>query len=192
MDITKLRTRPLKSSFLSCEKDTEEIIKRLFVSSQPYSDQLKRLLMITTKDCLDEFNNNYSEIVKNTSIKELIEGNYINLIPVVNRKEHEEEKAYIILSFDNFVSTTNPEFRDHLVSFDIICHHSSWMLDNYQQRAMKIAGIIDGLLNNTKLSGIGTLQFFSLNRLPIDHTVSGYTLSFRATNGSDDSIPGDE
>ena len=45
MNVTKIMTRPLKSSFFSCEKDAEEIIKRLFVSSQPYSDQLKRLLM---------------------------------------------------------------------------------------------------------------------------------------------------
>ena len=33
-----------KSSFLSCEKDTEAIIKKLFVDSKPYSDLLKRLL----------------------------------------------------------------------------------------------------------------------------------------------------
>ena len=38
--------KPIKSSFLSCEKDAEEIIKKLFVSSQPYSDLLKRLLII--------------------------------------------------------------------------------------------------------------------------------------------------
>jgi hypothetical protein len=30
---------------------------------------------------------------------------------------------YIIISFDNFVpNATNPEFRDNLISFDIICH----------------------------------------------------------------------
>ena len=35
-------TQNLKSSFLSCEKDAETIIKKLFVSSKPYSDDLKR------------------------------------------------------------------------------------------------------------------------------------------------------
>ena len=39
------------SSFLSCEKDTESIVNKLFVESRPYSDELKRLLVINTKDC---------------------------------------------------------------------------------------------------------------------------------------------
>ena len=43
-------TKPLSSSFLSCEKDAETIIKKLFVSSKPFSDDLKRLLIINTKD----------------------------------------------------------------------------------------------------------------------------------------------
>ena len=32
------------SSFLSCEKDIEEILRKLFISSKPYSDYLKKLL----------------------------------------------------------------------------------------------------------------------------------------------------
>jgi hypothetical protein len=30
---------------------------------------------------------------------------------------------YIIVSFDNFMSNpTNPEFRDNIIEFDIVCH----------------------------------------------------------------------
>ena len=42
----------IKSSFLSCEKDTETILRRLLIESKPYSDVLKKLLIINTKDCL--------------------------------------------------------------------------------------------------------------------------------------------
>jgi len=45
------------SSFLSCEKDLEVILKKLFIESQPYSDELKKLLVINTKDCLDNKEN---------------------------------------------------------------------------------------------------------------------------------------
>ena len=190
MNVTKIMTRPLKSSFLSCEKDAEEIIKRLFVSSQPYSNQLKKLLMINTKDCLDESNNNYTEIVKNTSVKELFEKQYISLIPKVSRKEHEEVKSYIILSFDKFSETNNPEYRDCVVSFDILCNTDYWMLEDYQLRPMKIAGIIDGLLNKTKLSGIGELQFLGLDQLVLSEELTGYSLTFLATHGNDDNLPG--
>ena len=62
-----LRPVDFTSSFLSCEKDLEEILRRLFIESQPYSDELKKLLIINTKDCLD---NKTSEVYKN-AIKDM-------------------------------------------------------------------------------------------------------------------------
>ena len=184
--------KPIKSSFLSCEKDAETIIKKLFVSSQPYSDELKRLLVINTRDCLDNSNEKYNEIVKNTSVKELMEGNYITLIPKIQIEEHGEVKSYIILTFDNFVETSNPEYRDCTVAFDILCHSDYCYLNNYQTRPLKIAGIIDGILNKAKLSGIGELQFIGGGRLPISEDLQGYTLIYQATHGNDDKLPNEE
>ena len=46
-----------RSSFLSCEKDAELICKKLFLESLPYSNELKRLLIINAKDCLDNTEN---------------------------------------------------------------------------------------------------------------------------------------
>ena len=184
-------TKPLKSSFLSCEKDAETIIKKLFVSSRPYSDDLKRLLVINTKDCLDNSNENYRKIIENTSVKELIEGNYITLVPKVKLKEHEEMKSYIIISFDNFIPTSNPEFRDCSIHFDILCHTDCWDLGDFQMRPIKIMGYIDGILDKCHLSGIGTLQFMGATELIVSEDLSGYTLTYLATHGSDDEIEGE-
>jgi hypothetical protein len=41
-----IMTKPLTSSFLSCEKDTETILRKLFVECRPYSDILKKLLVV--------------------------------------------------------------------------------------------------------------------------------------------------
>ena len=48
-----LALKPLdfNSSFLSCEKDLHTILRKLFVQSEPFSTQLKKLLVINTKDC---------------------------------------------------------------------------------------------------------------------------------------------
>lgn len=189
--IMKLKSTPLlKSSFLSCEKDAETIIKKLLVDSGAYSEELKRLLVINTKDCLDNSNQNYKKIVENTSIKDLMEGKYITLVPRIQLKEHEEIKSYIIISFDNFAPTENPEFRDCVVHFDILCHTETWDLGNFQMRPIKIMGYIDGILNNCKLSGIGTLQFGGATELLLNDSLSGYTLSYLATHGSDDKLEG--
>ena len=183
-------TMSCNSSFLSCEKDTETILRRLFVESYPYSDTLKRLLVINTKDCLD---NNESEVINETiskmTVAKMRQEGYIKLEPKIKMPEHEEVKAYIIISFDNFTpNETNPFYRDCTISFDIICHTDYWDIGNYRLRPLKIAGYIDGLLNNCRLSGIGILNFLSASQLVLNQDLSGYTLTYRAVHGNDDRL----
>ena len=184
-------TRPLTSSFLSCDKDAERIIRRLFIESRPYSDELKRLLVINTKDCLsDRENPIYLKKLEEMSVSRMMDEGYIKLVPKIRLPEHEEIKSYIILTFDNFTpNPTNPEFRDCLVTFDIVCHTDYWDVGDYRVRPLKIVGYIDGLLNKTKLTGIGTLQFAGCNELILSEDLSGYTLTYKAIHGSDDQIP---
>jgi hypothetical protein len=139
-------TKPLKSSFLSCEKDSELILRKLFVESRPYSEDLIRLLTIPTKDCLESNDPRVVEVVKNTNVKKLMDEQYIRLNPKIRMREHEDVKSYIVLSFDNFTPSENPEFRNCTVHFDILCHTDYWDLGNYRQRPLKIAGYIDGIL----------------------------------------------
>lgn len=183
-------TMSCNSSFLSCEKDTETILRRLFVESYPYSDTLKRLLVINTKDCLD---NNDSEVINKTisemTVAKMRQEGYIKLEPKIKMPEHEEVKAYIIISFDNFTpNETNPFYRDCTISFDIICHTDYWDIGNYRLRPLKIAGYIDGLLNNCRLSGIGILNFLGASQLVLNQDLSGYTLTYRAVHGNDDRL----
>jgi hypothetical protein len=105
--------------------------------------------------------------------------------------EHEDKKSYIIMSFDNFTQSGNPEFRDCIVTFDVICHIDTWDIGNYQLRPLKICGYIDGLLNKTRLSGIGTFQFMGCSELILNQDLAGYTLMYSAVHGSDDLIERD-
>lgn len=186
-----VRTKPITSSFLSFEKDVESILRKLFIENKPYNEILKRLLVINTKDCLDNTESKvYEEILKKMSLAKMREEGYIKLEPKIRMPEHEEIKAYIIISFDSFtMNETNPEFRDCVVNFDILCHTDYWDIGNYRIRPLKIAGYIDGILNETRLSGIGKFHFLGCNQLVLNEDLSGYTLSYRAVHGSDDQIP---
>lgn len=185
---------PINSSFLSIEKDIERILTKLFFENQIQNRQLLRLLVIPMKDCLtNTTNEEYKELVAKTSLQTLIRDGYVKLAPKIPMPEHEKVKSYIIISFDNFTpNSENPQFRDCTIHFDIISHTDYWSMDNFQIRPIKIAGYIDGILNNTKLTGIGTLNFIGCNEIVLDEVLSGYTLSYRAIHGSDDSIPDDE
>lgn len=182
------------SSFLSCEKDIEEILRKLFISSKPYSDDLKKLLVINTKDCLDnEKSSTIQQKIDEMSLAKLRQDGYIKLEPKIRFGEHEEVKSYIIVSCDNFTpNVTNPYYRDCTVTFDIICHTDYWDLGNYRVRPLKIAGIIDGILNEARLSGIGTFNFMGCNQLILNEELSGYTLMYRAVHGNDDKIAAEE
>ena len=186
-----LPSSQFSSSFLSCEKDIEEILRKLFVSSKPYSDYLKRLLVINTKDCLDnETSTTIQQKIADMNLAKLRQEGYIKLEPKIRFGENEEVKSYIIVSCDNFSpNATNPYYRDCTVTFDIICHTDYWDIGNYRVRPLKIAGYIDGILNKARLSGIGTFQFMGCNELILQEDLSGYCLIYRAVHGIDDVMP---
>lgn len=174
-------------SFLSCEKDTELIVKKLFFESGENSDLLKRLLVITAKDCLDTENSDYKKLIDSISLADLWSEGYISIIPKIKNYEGGTLKSYIILSYGNFtMNATNPHFRDNTISFDIICPTDCWDLGDYRIRPLKIAGYIDMILNNKKLTGIGTTQFLSCQQLLLDENFSGYTLTYSVIHGNDD------
>ena len=184
-------TIPLESSFLSFEKDVETILRALFVQSQPHSDKLKRLLVLNTKDCLDnESSQVYNNKIKEMTLAKLIEEGYIRLNPKIRMPEHEELKSYILISCDNFTpNQENSYYRDCTLTFDVICHIDCWDIGDYRVRPIKIVGYLDGLLNNAKLSGIGTLNFLGCSEIILNEDLAGYSLTYRAIHGNDDRLP---
>lgn len=183
---SNLLAKNFKSTFMSCAKDQETIWRRLLVDSKPYSDKLKRLLIINTPDCLDRNQVVYQQEIDKHSIKTMMDNQYIKAIPKLSFGEHEEVKSYIMLEFDDFTPTNNPEYRDCTITFSIICHLDYWELEDYQLRPWMIAGYIDGILNDTKLSGIGKLQFMGATQLVLNEYLGGVMLRYVATHSDAD------
>ena len=136
--------KPIYSSLLSCDKDVEKILKTLFISSKPYSDILKRLLIINDKDCLDMSNTDYKKVIDSYSLWDLIDKDYIRLNPKIARGTHEEIKTYIIVTLDNFIlNRASSHYMDYNINFDIICYNDAWILNDYKVRPLMICGYID-------------------------------------------------
>lgn len=175
-----------KSTFLSCAKDQETIWRKLLVESKPYSDKLKRLLIINTPNCLDRTQSQYQDIIDSYNIKKMKDEQYIKAVPKLSFGEHEEVKSYIMLEFDDFTPSENPQYRNCVISFSIISHLDYWEMDDYELRPWLIAGYIDGILNNTKLSGIGTLQFMGASQIVLNEYLGGVLLRYVATHSEAD------
>ena len=162
-----------KSSFLSMEKDASLISNMLL-----RNERLKKLLYYTTPDCLDK------KILTEDQSLELF-GKNIKLVP----KLYVDNSVlnYIILSFDNFIpNMTNPEFRDNIIEFDIICHFDQWQLKDFQLRPYRIAAEIDSMFDEKHLSGIGLLHFLGANQIILTDEYAGLCLMYQAIHGGED------
>ena len=59
-------------------------------------------------------------------------------------------------------------------------------MEDYQLRPWMIAGYIDGILNEARLLGIGTLQFLGASQLVLNEYLGGVLIRYVATHGHDD------
>ena len=193
--------KPIYSTFLSCDKDIQKILKVLFVQSRPHSDMLKRLLIINSKDCLEN-NAEYQRVIDNFSLKDLIDKGYSRLNPKISRGTHQEVKSYILISLDNFSPNfRNPQYRDYIINFDVVCYNDTWVLNNYKIRPLAICGYIEGILRSLtsstskdkksydadiKLTGIGKYELIGCKQIVLNEDLSMYTLSFRGMHFTED------
>lgn len=162
-----------KSSFLSMDKDFGIIFKWMLKNNR-----LKKLLYYTTSDCLDKPNLSEEESVG------LFQKNIKNVPKII---VDGSVLAYVIVSFDNFTpNATNPEFRDNIITFDIVCHFDQWQLKDFELRPYRIAAEIDSMFNNKHLSGIGLLQFLGANQIILTDEFAGLTLMYSAIHRDDD------
>ena len=161
------------SSFLSMEKDMSLISNTLIKN-----DNLKKLLYYTSKDCLAR-----PKLTEDETLE--LFGKNIKLVP----KLYVDGSVlnYIIISFDNFsTNNTNPEFRDNIIEFDIICHFDQWQLNDFQLRPYRIAAEIDSMFQGQHLTGIGTLEFLGANQMILTDEYAGLCLMYNAIHGEED------
>ena len=161
------------SSFLSVDKDMNIIVDHIMKN-----DRLKKMLYYTTKDCLDQ---------KNLTSDQTIDmfGKQVKIVP----KLYVDGSVlnYIIISFDNFTNNReNPEFRDNIIEFDIICHFDQWHMKDFELRPYKIAAELDSMFNGQKLTGIGKLEFLGANQIILTDEYAGLCVMYQAIHGEED------
>lgn len=162
-----------KSSFLSLEKDMNIIVEKMMKN-----ERLKKLLYYNTKDALTRPN-----LTEEQSIG--LYGKNIKTLPKLYIDTSVEN--YIVISFDNFTrNNSNPEFRNNIIEFDIVCHYDCWQLKDFQLRPYRIAAELDSLLDKQHLTGIGELEFSGGNIIVLSDEMAGVCLQYSAIHGEED------
>lgn len=164
-----------KSSFLSVEKDMSIIIDKMMSN-----ERLKKLLFYTSRDALKR-----PKITAEESVSLL--GTHIRNVPKLYVDS--DVRAYVVIHFNGFTPNfTNPEFRDNMITFEIMCHIDQWQLEDFQLRPFRIAAEIDQMFNNKHLTGIGKLDFISGQYTNFTDEFAGFELNYYAIHGNEDKI----
>lgn len=164
------------SSFLSIEKDMNLIVDKMIKNKR-----LLRLLYYKTPDALDRPN------ISQQNEIDLVSNN-IKIIPYLQFEEHNTYENYILINFKKFTpNETNPEFRDNIVQFDVVCHYDQWHLKDFQLRPFKIAAELDSMFNDSRLTGIGRLKFLGAHVMTFNDGIhGGVCLTYQAIHGEED------
>ena len=161
------------SSFLSAEKDMNLIVQMIMKN-----ERLKKMLYYSSRDCL--FQPNLTE----DQTLELF-GKQIKMIPKLTIDG--SLLTYLIISFDTYSpNLKNPEFRNNIIEFDIICHFNQWPMKDFELRPYKIAAEIDSMFNNQHLTGIGELKFLRAEQQVLTNEYAGLCLLYEAIHGGED------
>ena len=162
-----------KSSFLSLEKDMNIIVQMILKN-----DRLKKLLHYTSRDCLSKPN-----LTEDESLE--LFGKNIKIVPKL--QVDGEVLNYIIVSFNNFTeNASNPEFRDNILEFDIICHFDQWQLKDFELRPYRIAAELDSMFNNQRLTGIGDLEFLGASQIILTDEFAELCVMYSVVHGEED------
>ena len=164
-----------KSSFLSLEKDAAIIVKEMLGCKD-----LKKLLFYEDKNCLS-----LPDLTPEQTAS-LID-KQIMICPKSNIDK--EMMSYIIVTFDDFVpNATNPEYRDNLITFNVVCHYDSWNLGDFRLRPYKIAGQLDSLFDGKNVFGIGKLEFVGAKMIVLNDEFGGISLVYATIHGNEDKV----
>ena len=166
---------PPKSSFLSINKDMKLLVDKIMAN-----ERLCKLLYYTDADALDKpkLTDEQKIGLFNKQIKNVPKLYVDNSV-----------LAYIIINFDNFVESSNSEFRDNMIEFDIICHFDQWQLRDFNLRPYRIAAELDSMLDNQRLTGIGLLEFVGANQIILNDEFAGICLMYKTYHGNEDKKP---
>lgn len=160
---------PRNSNFEASGKDLQQISNKIL-----NNQNLLKLLKYSTPNALSQPN------LKSKDVQSMMNKN-IRVTPKLPYTSDQE--SVIIISFDSFTTNNNnPEFRDNVIMIDILCPVDSWIMNDYMLRPYKIMHEIDSMLNNSKLNGIGKVNFVSANSLILSEELAGFTLVYSVIN----------
>lgn len=106
-------------------------------------------------------------------------GSNIIVIPRADLTKNKE--SYIVISIPNFSNDTNMDFTAAEVQIAVLCPMDKWQIDDITPRPYKIMSEIYEELQDSRVTGIGTLQFQNVVMSDPYQEFTSHVMIFEAT-----------
>lgn len=136
--------------------------------------QNQRLCRLLKYQVRDPFSDKYPDVDGSELINK-----QILIVPKIF-DDSTEKMSYVTAIFNSFVvNALNPEFKLASLRFDIACPYEEWLMDDRSLRPYLIMQEIDTMFNESKMAGIGTLQFHRADPLALTPWIGGYSMQYQ-------------
>ena len=134
--------------------------------------EIRKLLYYTTEDALEKSEVSYTKI-----------DDYISLFPIYNLNQEPYNKSnFITINLIDFVPEED-DLYEGILQITVISKNTDWQLKDNKIRVLRLAGLIQKLLNNQKFDASHKLNFISLKMVRMDEEYSGYNILFEIYEG---------
>lgn len=161
------------SDFLAISEDARKIVEKIVKN-----ENICKLLKITDVNALTE------TMTEEEKIK------LIDKYIILNSHfpEDNEMKNFIMIDFDHFSPSENPEYISCTINFSIFCNVENWEVKNKGKTYFRLYYIAHEILKDfskSKMTGIGNLEYIGGESIILgtDVKYKGIVLSFATYNG---------
>ena len=90
------------------------------------------------------------------------------------------ECSFIIVVFDQYtINPANPDYKICRIRFDVVCPFSEWVINADNLRPYLLMQELDTMFNQSKLNGLGHLQFTHSEPLVLSPQMGGYSMYYQ-------------
>ena len=141
--------------------------------------RLKRLLLISTRDCLTTTDSEALSKIESLSYDQLCEKGYIRF-EIGPIDAFEAQDCYICVEKEKKKNIFGEDSND--LNFTVICKNEIADMDDYRTRHVEICSALNEMLNGKEIAGVGNTYFMMCKPNAISDEYSSCTIWFNDNN----------
>lgn len=155
---------------------TKEIMANIWAGDD---GRLKRLLLISTRDCLTTTDSEALSKIESMSYDQLCEKGYIRF-EIGPIDAFEAQDCYICVEKEKKKNIFGEDSND--LNFTVICKNEIADMEDYKTRNIEICSVLNDMLNGKEIAGVGNTYFMMCKPNAISDEYSSCTIWFNDNN----------